>query len=211
LLAIVWIYVLLCIFCVDPSRDGSVGIVTSYGVDCWGSIPGKSKISVLHSLQTCYEDQPVSYMMLTEGDKCMKLTTYLQTFRGQNDGAVPELLNTPLSHGAQSFKSSNNIGLLAKLLNVLPVCQLEPNYRQSTSIPVQHSIELPTVPLHLDQSGPGGYCALCKNRSSLPRRSSYAARLYFSCCGVERFVCTDKWEASNSFCKWELCPYFKVQ
>jgi hypothetical protein len=42
------------------SRDSSVGIATSYGMDGWGSIPDRGKI-FLHNVQTSSGTHPASY------------------------------------------------------------------------------------------------------------------------------------------------------
>jgi hypothetical protein len=50
------------------SRDSSVSIATGYGLDSPGSIPGRGKIFLLHSIQIGSEALPASYPMDTEGD-----------------------------------------------------------------------------------------------------------------------------------------------
>jgi hypothetical protein len=44
------------------SLNNSVGITTSYGLDSWGSIPGRSKFfSLLHKLKKDSATHPISY------------------------------------------------------------------------------------------------------------------------------------------------------
>jgi hypothetical protein len=53
---------------IPRSRDSSVVIVTGYGLDVQGSIPGRGKrFSLLRSVQTRSEAHPVSYSMATGG------------------------------------------------------------------------------------------------------------------------------------------------
>jgi hypothetical protein len=49
------------------SRGSSDGIVTGYGMDGPGSIPGSAGFSLLHSVQTDSGVHPASFPMRTEG------------------------------------------------------------------------------------------------------------------------------------------------
>jgi hypothetical protein len=46
----------------------TVRIVTGYELDGPGSIPGRAKISLLHSVQTGFGAHPASYPMDTDGE-----------------------------------------------------------------------------------------------------------------------------------------------
>jgi hypothetical protein len=50
------------------SRESSVGIATSYGLDSPGSILGKARFSLLHRVQTDSGAHPAFYLMGTGGD-----------------------------------------------------------------------------------------------------------------------------------------------
>jgi hypothetical protein len=51
----------------DIMQYFTVGIATGYGLDGPGSIPGRARFSLLHSVQTGSGAQPASYPMDTRG------------------------------------------------------------------------------------------------------------------------------------------------